>query len=54
MIHDTGDEAARESLARLLVAAGKGVEIEELDALRVVALIAPQDLENCSKDEVNG
>jgi hypothetical protein len=54
VVHDTGYAAARASLANLLLVAGKGVEVEELDALHVVALIAPADLENSSKRGENG
>ncbi len=54
VLHDIADEAARDSLGRLLLVAGKGVEVQWLDELRVVALIAPEDLENSPPREMNG
>lgn len=54
VMHNIDDEDSRESLAWLLVAAGKSVEIEWLDDLRAVARIGPQDLENSPTDEPNG
>jgi hypothetical protein len=54
VIHDTADEAARDLLGGLLLAGGAGVELQELDSRRVVALIAPADLENPPAEEPNG
>jgi hypothetical protein len=44
VIHDIDDDASRELLGGLLLAAGKGVEIQWIDERRVVALIVPCDL----------
>ncbi len=54
VMHDSSDPKARDALAKLRLAAGDGVEVEELDALHVVALIAPADLENPPTEEPNG
>lgn len=44
VVHDTTDPKARASLEKLLMAAGKGVEVQWLDELRAAALIEPSDL----------
>jgi hypothetical protein len=54
VIHDIADDATRDLLGGLLLAAGKNVEVQWLDERRVVALIAPADLENPPAEEPNG
>jgi hypothetical protein len=54
VIHDTDDDAQRESLGKLLLAGGKDVEVEWIDPSRAVALIVPRDLENSPTEERTG
>lgn len=46
VLHDTDEDAQRESLGELLLAGGEGVELEWLDERLAVVLIDPADLEN--------
>jgi len=51
ILHDTDNDQQRESLGKLLLAAGKDVEIQWLSERLAVAMIGPADLENSTNEE---
>ncbi len=54
VMHNIDDDAQRESLGQLLLAAGKDVEVQWLSERLAVAMLGPCDLENFPEDEANG